>query len=283
MYICVYTHICHNVHTHTYIMHPYMCDYICKPCQNGAAVVHLESVINHYNHLKKGLWMVYMCRPTVLQRNTHSRKNFNLLSCNVAAPSCGHFASLQVTSNNGLNCLFSKTLNSLWFVFWVLKTCCLQSVWSRLQANAPSWCSYLWRHYIFLLWVLHVHFWEICLKEFILLEETKWCPAKAPIHREGILQLTVSEDLTCKTSRWHFPTMLLGLLHNTWHFVPCKCLHVIHSCSMDVFKDGCTKLRLLRLISITPDTISYWQETSPVHFRKACVLKQHLLLNLWKT
>lgn len=55
MYICVYTHICHNVHTHTYIMHPSTCDYICKPSQNGAAVVHLESVINHYNRLIQGV------------------------------------------------------------------------------------------------------------------------------------------------------------------------------------------------------------------------------------
>lgn len=46
MKICVYTHICHNVHTHTYIMHPKICDYICWAFQNGAAVVHLESIIN---------------------------------------------------------------------------------------------------------------------------------------------------------------------------------------------------------------------------------------------
>lgn len=55
MYICVYTHICDNVHSHTYIIHSFTCDYICRPCQNGAVVVHLESVINHYNRLKQAL------------------------------------------------------------------------------------------------------------------------------------------------------------------------------------------------------------------------------------
>lgn len=53
--ISVYIHICDNVHTHTYIMHPSTCDYICRPCQNGAVVVHLESVINHYNRLKQAV------------------------------------------------------------------------------------------------------------------------------------------------------------------------------------------------------------------------------------
>ena len=53
MNICVYTHKYYNVHTHTYIMHPLVCDYICQAL-NGAAVVHLESVINHYN-LNEGI------------------------------------------------------------------------------------------------------------------------------------------------------------------------------------------------------------------------------------
>lgn len=66
MYICVYTHICENVHPHTYIMQPFTCDYICKPCQNGAVVVHLESVINHYNQCMNGLYV------SVLQKNTHT-------------------------------------------------------------------------------------------------------------------------------------------------------------------------------------------------------------------
>lgn len=30
-----------------------MCDYICTLCQNGAGVVHLESVLNHHNNPKR--------------------------------------------------------------------------------------------------------------------------------------------------------------------------------------------------------------------------------------
>lgn len=70
MYICVYTHICQNVYTQTYIMQQCMCDYICTLCQNGAGVVHLESVSNQHNNPKRvSKWL--NCEEWWLQKITH--------------------------------------------------------------------------------------------------------------------------------------------------------------------------------------------------------------------
>lgn len=76
-----------------------------------------------------------MCVSQQCSRETHTLIVSIFFSCNVAAPSCGHFASLQVTSNKELNSLSLKILISLWFDlnhFGVRRKCCFQPMWSRL-------------------------------------------------------------------------------------------------------------------------------------------------------
>lgn len=87
-----------------------------------------------------------------------------------------------------------------------------------LGENVLTWCCRKQKLCNCFTYVLHFHFWtkecdrKFCPKWFILLEETKWCPVKAPIHRVEILQFKVSEYLTCKTSRVTFSYNVFGSL-----------------------------------------------------------------------
>lgn len=163
-----------------------------------------------------------MCVSQQCSRETQTLIVSIFFSCNVAAPSCGHFASLQVTSNKELNSLSLKILISLWFDlnhFGVRRKCCFQPMWSRLGGKMYWPDAVVSKSFVmFFTCVLHFHFWtkecdrKFCPKWFILLEETKWCPVKAPIHRVEILQFKVSEYLTCKTSRVTFSYNVFGSL-----------------------------------------------------------------------
>lgn len=202
-------------------MHPYVCDYICKPCQNEAAVVHLKRVVNHYIPLNKGLWMVYMCKPTVLKlKHTHIQIHHcfhvmrELLLVAILHPS--KWLKGLISLNQRLQ---ADMIQFHFSAFW-------QKVKHSSQPVAVTGQIIIF----FSICVPCAKFLTLYFKGICPLEETKQCPVKTPTDR-AVTSLKSTNNLPASHPGWHFQ-IWVWIPYITWHFTACSSLYLIHDFSM---------------------------------------------------
>lgn len=121
MYICVYTHICQKC-IYTDIYNSAVHDYICRLCQNGAGVVHLESVLNHHKKVSKRLKSLEMVLCVLqitgftLQQNASHSDSREELTCQASGdinPDIVRLLTQTLTLRFCLHAIY-VILNHLW-------------------------------------------------------------------------------------------------------------------------------------------------------------------------